>query len=124
MRNSSGSFAKLAAVNLLVLAGAWLLAFALVQFARLASGEWFVSSIAILLAAAVGLYAALRFKAEFALLLFLGVIAWVATELAAHATWGIRAIQGGETHLTIMAAAMVGVALGAVTRRARKVANE
>jgi hypothetical protein len=120
MKPTPSRLARQTLSNLAVLAGAWLLALGLVQVATRTIPGWFAAPIAILLAAAAGVYAALRLRATFALLLILGTAASVASTLAAHATWGIRSVQGGPIHLTIIAAAMLGVTFGALGSTARR----
>jgi hypothetical protein len=113
-------FGKATGINLAVLAGFWVLSFALVQLARLVSDHWISSAIAIAAAAGVGIVVSRRVDARLAQVLLLGVVAWMLAEAAAHVAFGIRSVQGGETHLTVMTASILGALLGffgATTRR-------
>ena len=114
MDSTSKGLVRAAAANFAVVAGTWLVAFALVQAARPAADYWFVTPVAILLAGSAGIIVALRLHTSVALFVILAAEAWIASTLAAHAIWGIRSVQGGPTHLTIGAAAMLGVVLGAI----------
>jgi hypothetical protein len=101
-------------VNLLVLAGTWLVALALVQLAQLTLRHWLGATLAILAAAGVGLLAARRLRAGAALRILLEVVAWMVAEAGAHAAFGIRSVQGQETHLAVMASGLLGVLLGSL----------
>ena len=48
---------------------------------------------------------------------FTGFVAFQAAELAMHVIYGIRAVQGGPTHFTVMIAGILGVAIGMRTGR-------
>ena len=107
-------------INLAVLAGFWVLSLALVQLARLVSDHWITSTIAVTAAACVAIVVSRRVDARLAQVLLLGVVAWMVAEAAAHTAFGIRSVQGGETHLTVMTASILGALLGffgATTRR-------
>ena len=107
-------------ISLAVVAGSWVLARALVQLARLVSDHWVSSQTAIVAAAAVGIVVSRRFDARLAQLFLLSVVATMVAEIGAHTVFGIQAVQGGETHLAVLAAGIFGVLLGSVAASERK----
>ena len=64
-------------------------------------------------AAAVAIVSSLRIRAHVATFVLSAVLAFGTAEFVAHTVWGKTAVQGGEVHLTVMAAGAIGVALGA-----------
>lgn len=99
-------------MNAGVLALFWCLGFAVVQLAQRLSHGWLGREVGLVVACGVGIAVALRLGAKGAAVLIGGQLAFTAAELVAHATYGIRAVQGGPVHLTVMGAATLGVLLG------------
>lgn len=112
MNPTLSSFMRTTLANVTVVLGTWLVGLVLVQGARQAADIWFMTPLAILLAAAAGSLVAVRLHTTVALFLILWAAACTASTLAAHVIWGIRAVQGGPTQLTVGAAALLGVVLG------------
>ena len=110
MTLKTGVVLRRAAVNLAVLAGAWLVALLVGMALEFAFG-W-SRFVGISLVAVGGLYVARRLKASFALVVILGCAVSIAVELVASRLAGPGVIRGGEVLLTIWRASMVGVALG------------
>src|SRR5262245_47241739 len=105
------------AVNLAVLAGAWLVALLIgISVEKLFGASRFVG---IFLAAGAGLYTARRLGASFASLVILGCVLFVAVTLTAGKLVGPGIIRGREVLLSIWAASMVGVAVGFAAARLR-----
>lgn len=99
-------------VNAAALALFWCLGFAVVQLAQRLSERWLGREVGLVVACGVGIAVALRVGAKGAAVLIGGQLAFTAAELVAHAAYGIRAVQGGPVHLTVMGAATLGVLLG------------
>jgi len=99
-------------VNAAALALFWGIGFAVVQLARRLSGGWLSGEVGLVVTCCVGLAVALRLGAKGAAVLIGGQLAFTAAELVAHAAYGVRAVQGGPVHLTVMGAATLGVLLG------------
>jgi len=108
---------RLLAIDAGILAFFWLLGFALVQAAQRLTNPWPAADIGQLVAAAVSLGIAVRLRAMIAAFLTASFAAFVLAEIAIHLLFGIRAAQGGPTHLAVMAAALIGVSLGAFALR-------
>jgi hypothetical protein len=96
--------------NLVPLAAAAILLFITAQ---LHLDAWLAIGIAQILALGIAAIVAWRMHAKPAFAVLAVFFAAVAAELAAHVVYGIRAVQGGATHITIFAAALLGVILGA-----------
>jgi len=103
---------RVLAVNAVALALFWGLGFAVVQLARRLSGGWLSGEVGLVVTCCVGLAVALRLGAKGAAVLIGGQLAFTAAELVAHAAYGVRAVQGGPVHLTVMGAATLGLLLG------------
>jgi len=99
-------------LNAVALALFWGLGFAGVQLARRLFGGWLSGEVGLVVTCCVGLAVALRLGAKGAAVLIGGQLAFTAAELVAHAAYGVRAVQGGPVHLTVMGAATLGVLLG------------
>src|ERR1700682_3819878 len=108
---------RLVAIGAGILAFFWLLGFALVQAAQRLTNPWPAADIGQLVAAAVSLGIAVRLRAMIRAFLTASFAAFVLAEIAIHLLFGIRAAQGGPTHLAVMAAALIGVSLGAFALR-------
>ncbi|HWS70866.1 MAG TPA: hypothetical protein VN605_02070 [Thermoanaerobaculia bacterium] len=63
----------------------------------------------------IALWIAFRFRAQYAAVLIAGIDLFLVVEFAFHLLFGYRAVQSGPTHLAIMAAAVLGVVLGALS---------
>jgi hypothetical protein len=103
---------KTLALDGVVLALFWLLAFALVQAAERLTNPWPAAEIGEVIAAAVALGVAIRLRAGIAAFLTACFAAFSLAEIAIHAIFGIRSAQGGPVHFAVLAAAFIGVALG------------
>jgi hypothetical protein len=112
MENNSASPWSILGRNLLALALFWILAFTFVQTGQRMLGGWPASEVGKLLACVVGTAIALRTKATVAGFLLAGMTAVTVSELLVHSFYGIRAAQGAPTHLAVLGAGMLGVALG------------
>jgi hypothetical protein len=60
----------------------------------------------------------MRLRAPIAALFLAGQVVFSSAELILHAIYGIRAVQGGPTHLAVMASATFGVFHGRAARAA------
>jgi hypothetical protein len=65
----------------------------------------------------IGLALALRLRAGVASVFIAGIALMLAVELTFHLLFSYRAVQSGHTHLAILSAAVLGVALGAFGAR-------
>src|SRR5947208_16278794 len=90
--------------NILPLAIVWLTAFALMRVSEFGGGGWAGSSVAIAVACALGVAISLRLRARAAALFIAAQLAYVISELAIHARYGIHAAQGAPTHFAVMGA--------------------
>ena len=95
----------------------WILGFAFVQFAQRVLGGWPATEAGQLLACILGVAIALRMRAQVVAYFLAAMAAFSASELAIHSAYGIRAAEGAPTHLAVMGAGMLGVALGALLMR-------
>ena len=105
------------ALNLAVLAGAWLVALLIGVSVEKVFGASRV--VGVFLAAGAGLYIARRVGASFATLVILGCVLFVAVTLTAGKLVGPGIIRGREVLLSIWAASTFGVALGFAAARLR-----
>ena len=101
--------------NLIPLAVAAVLLFVT---AKLHLGGWVPVSIASSIAILIPMIVALRMKTAIAFGVLAIMLAATVVELAAHLMYGIQQVQGGATHLTVLAAATLGVLFGLLTKRA------
>ena len=69
------------------------------------------------LSAMVAISAALRLRAQPAAFVLAAILAFSLTEFLAHTLWGKDVVQGGQTHLAVLAAGVMGVLFGAVLVR-------
>ena len=96
----------------LVLALFWLTSFVLVQVGQRVFGGWAASEVGSVLACVLGVFVALRMRVRPVAYLLAGQLAFGVAELALHAVYGIRVVQGAPTHLAVMVAGTLGVLLG------------
>ena len=105
--------------NCLVIIGALVLSFALTQ----AAVRLYPASNPLLresdqaAGVVIGLGLAWRWRLSGAIVVLAVVTAWMLPELLAHTFFGIRAVQGGPTHVSGLVSAAMGVVLGAVVGR-------
>src|SRR5258705_1697676 len=92
----------------------WFIALAFVQIGARALGSWPATEIGQLLACALGVTIAIRMRAPATAYFLAAMAAFSASELAIHFYYGIRAAQGAATHFAVMAAGILGVAIGAL----------
>lgn len=98
-------------LNVAILAGFWLLGFAIVQVSQRTGIVWLAGT-GQFAAAILGLLAAMRFNARFAAPLLLVFAVFSFAELSIHTTFGLRALQGGPRHFAVLIAATLGVITG------------
>ena len=120
MNKSIRSVGRSASVNVLILAGTWALALALVQLTRLASTHWSIPTLSMLAAAVLGALGAIHLRARVAGFFLVVVIAVLVAEIGIHSAFGAHVVQGRESHLAIIAAALVAVYLGMLLGRAQR----
>lgn len=117
MSEDSRSSVKKLGINLLVLLGTWALTLLLVRVAGTVADDSAVRTLGMFLGVGAGLFAALRFRAQVGVWVLSAFAAFLLAESAAHLAFGLRAVQGGEVHLTVMAAALGGSLLTAFLSR-------
>jgi len=105
--------------NVVTIALWWVLGLGLVQFAIRVLNGWPASEIGQLLASLVGVGIAHWLRARIAMYFLAGMAAFSASELAIHVYFGVGAAQGRATHFAVMAAAVLGVVLGALLASGR-----
>lgn len=103
--------------NLAAFALGWLAGFALVQAVYWTIGAWQLTALAQLAGFAAGTWIAIRFDARVTAYLFAAMTAFSLAELAIQLPLGNRVVQGGPTHLAVMAAAVLGIAFGVLMVR-------
>jgi len=118
MSEDSRSSVKKLGVNVLVLFGTWALTLLLVRVAGTVADGSAVRTFGMFLGVGAGLFAALRFRAQVGAWILAAFAGFLLAEGAAHLAFGSRAVQGGEVHLTVMAAALAGSLLTAFFARA------
>lgn len=98
-------------VSVLMLAATWGVAFVTV-LATGVQGSAREATIGLLCGG--GLVASLVLRSVMASYVLAGVLAFLLAEIGAHAIWGPGSVQGGPTHLAVLAAASLGAAGSAV----------
>ncbi len=101
------------AIDVAVLVLFWLLGFASVQAPQRLTNPWPASDIGLLVAEVVSLGIAVRLRARIAAFLAASFAAFTLAEITIHLLFGIRSAQGEPTHFAVLAAALMGVLLGA-----------
>jgi len=86
--------------------------------AKLHLGAWMPISIASSTAIFIAMIVALGMRTPIAFAVLAVMLTATVVELAAHLVYGIHQVQGGATHITVLAAAAVGVLLGLLTKKA------
>jgi len=87
----------------------WVLVFLLT---RIAVGiGWQAMEVAILIGCALGVGLARRLRARLVELGLMGMVAFQAAELAMHLLFGLRSVQGAETHFAVMIAGVLGAVI-------------
>jgi len=94
----------------------WMSGFILVQFSQRINGGWGMSETGEMLAGVLGVYLALRLNVKPVAYVLGGLLAFSTSELVLHSLYGNRSVQGGPTHVAVMLAGILGVALGAFLR--------
>ena len=95
-------------------------AFAIFWIALFASSHLFEPPISHILdptLTAAAVLIALRLGARPMAFFLASMLAFSLAESIAHSVWGIRAVQGGATHFTVMGAGLFGVIFGALLVR-------
>ena len=93
----------------------WLLTFLLT---RIAIGiGWQAMEGAILIGSIVGVGIARRLRARLLEVGLMGLVAFQAAELMMHLIFGLQSVQGGPTHFAVIAAGVLGAAIGWIANR-------
>lgn len=112
MRTDYG-FARSLTTNVAALAAFWVLLFSV---SKLVDGQLMSEVVQAGTLAVAGL-AAVKIRARVAALFLGAMLAFTLAELTAHAIWSVRVVAGRETHLTVIAASLLGVTFGALLTR-------
>jgi len=115
------SIASRAIRNVVALAAAWVVSFAVVQLITRMPHSVAAIDAAMLVVSVVALFVAARVRAVIAAWILGAFAACMAAEFAAHAIFGPHAAQGAGSHWGILIAAFGGVAIGAVMQHSRPV---
>ena len=82
-------------------------------------GDWKPMELVILAAEVAGLLAAIAFRVRFAAYILGAAAAFSAAELTLHTIYGICTVQSAPTHLAVLLAAALGIAMGALVTTPR-----
>lgn len=99
--------------SLVIIAGAWLVSFAINFAAGHVMDSVVMTESVMLIIAALAFYVADRLRARAAMFVLAVSFASMAAIMLLRTIFGVPPVRGGNAHLTVFAAALIGTALGA-----------
>ncbi|HYI11776.1 MAG TPA: hypothetical protein VEK57_22145 [Thermoanaerobaculia bacterium] len=103
---------KTAGWSVAIVATFWIAARLMTSASYAFADHWAVRQVAMLVISAACLVWALRIGAVLAAFIMAVNIAYGTSYLCIHTIFGVRAAQGGEAHMAVLTAAVLGTALG------------